>query len=932
MCGKRCSLILAAAIVTALPVGQARGTVGPTLQERIAVSDSRLDVIVILDSDRQVLPLPESGRPSAYVENRRALQSANTRLTPRFIASASAAAIDITIERSYWLAPMLALQVSAGDVARRAALPGVASVIEDAPLLGANPVRSVSVTAAVDATAAGQNAVGARALWNSGLTGKGTLVASIDTGVDGLHPALKDRYRGLRTGVAASWRDPFGGTFPDDPVGHGTHTIGTVLGRQTDDTVGIAPDAEWIAAGVVDRGLTFSQTIQDLLDAFQWLADPDGDPTTRSDIPDVVINSWGVPQGILPVCDETFWQVVDNLEALGAVVIFAAGNEGPGPGSLRIPADRGDEALKCFAVGAVDAQAAVPDAAPFSARGPASCNPDIIKPEILAPGVNVRSCKVGGGYQIMTGTSMAAPYVAGAVLLLRQYNPDATPLEIKQALVHSATDIGTPGPDNQTGYGLLNIPAAIDYLASPRPVEWVWDVPIIMDPAVAEAEMATSPLSLLLQNRGRGFERVTITLEPHESSDVIGSEAEFFFDYIRVADGMAELPFTLASAKVRVPGDRIWLDVHFRSESPVLDTTVTIGVRVGDSPEAATLAQTSNQMRAAATNVGRFDDFGSVALDVTGTGFAWNGRAVPFEGGLRLRHAGHDVAAMGGTMPFEPAPDGQLVPGDTRQLSATVLRDTRRVDPAGIELQQTVRAAAAGAGDYIIYDYAWDRILPGSVPVSFGVWFHWDLSGIETAVTPVPHGVLVQGDGLWLGAVWLSGSATVDVRATQGSVDALPTPGTTSDPAAAEEFLLALTAQPDGADQGRFAMAIVGAESYEDWLAAAARAREQYSGATGTADEVRPDEVALLPNYPNPFNPSTTIEYTLDAAQDVQLDVFNLLGRRVRTLVSGPQQAGRYTLNWDATDSHGKRLPSGVYLARLEAGENRQIVKMTLLR
>ena len=243
--------------------------------------------------------------------------------------------------------------------------------------------------------------------------------------------------------------------------------MGIMVGSDGADTVGVAPGAQWIAAGVVDRGNGIQGSITDLLAAFQWAADPDGDPSTTDDVPDVINNSWGIPIGYFPACDQTFWEAIDNLEAAGVVCIFAAGNEGPNPMTIRTPADRITSDFNSFSIGAVNGNDPNMTVASFSSRGPSGCDGVTIKPEVTAPGIAIRSASRTGGYITMSGTSMATPHVAGAVAILRQFNRHATPSEIKQALMLSATDLGQAGEDNDYGWGVINIRRALDFMPSP---------------------------------------------------------------------------------------------------------------------------------------------------------------------------------------------------------------------------------------------------------------------------------------------------------------------------------------------------------------------------------------------------------------------------------------------------------------------------------
>ncbi|MFQ5608236.1 MAG: S8 family serine peptidase, partial [Candidatus Zixiibacteriota bacterium] len=305
---------------------------------------------------------------------------------------------------------------------------------------------------------------------DAGYTGKGRIICSFDTGIDGRHPALRGSWKGLDGDSAAAWFDPVAGeSFPHifDNLpnrAHGTHVMGIMAGVDTarGDTIGIAPSARWISAAVIDiPGAS-------IVDAFQWAADPDGDPNTFADVPDVINHSWGVPNSVMG-CDELFWRLIDNTEALGIVNIFSAGNEGrQGSATIRNPANRARSEVDCFAVGNIDHRN--PTNAPLepsSSRGPSDCDGVSVKPNLTAPGVNIRSAEPGGFYNLRSGSSMSAPHVAATVALLRQKNPNATPFMIKRALIDGARDLGTVGPDYDYGWGALDISAALEALPAP---------------------------------------------------------------------------------------------------------------------------------------------------------------------------------------------------------------------------------------------------------------------------------------------------------------------------------------------------------------------------------------------------------------------------------------------------------------------------------
>ncbi len=282
-----------------------------------------------------------------------------------------------------------------------------------------------------------------------GLDGAGIVVANLDTGVDWQHPALLTKYRGYRErGPAVHWgnwhvstNEPY--LYPGDGNGHGTHTMGTILGDDGEgNRLGVAPGARWIAVKVFDNaGYTYESWIHD---AFQWILAPEGDPALA---PDVVSNSWGASSG----SDDRFRPDVAVLRAAGILPIFAAGNKGPAAGTVSSPGSL-PEAL---AVGAVDEEKAI---ATFSGRGPSPWGE--FKPEVVAPGVNIVSAFPGGGYASAAGTSMATPHVAGLAALLLQASPDLSPAQLESLLTATAEPLGASAPNNATGWGLVNAYAA----------------------------------------------------------------------------------------------------------------------------------------------------------------------------------------------------------------------------------------------------------------------------------------------------------------------------------------------------------------------------------------------------------------------------------------------------------------------------------------
>lgn len=289
------------------------------------------------------------------------------------------------------------------------------------------------------------------------ITGAGVVVANMDTGVDWTHPALQSKYRGSDSDHNYDWYDCTGAypSAPDDGDGHGTHTMGVMVGSDPGSNyhIGMAPDAQWIAVKVLDDdGVGYDTWIHA---GFQWLLAPtdiNGNNPNPSKAPDIVNNSWG--PSFPNVADPTFLPDVQALRAAGIFPVFGAGNEGElGDGTVAAPAGYPES----FAVGATDFEDVI---ASFSGRGPSFWGE--FKPEVSAPGVDIRSSVPGGGYEGgWSGTSMAAPHVAGLAALLLSADPTLTLSELENFMKYTAADFGDAGPDNTYGWGRIDAYEAV---------------------------------------------------------------------------------------------------------------------------------------------------------------------------------------------------------------------------------------------------------------------------------------------------------------------------------------------------------------------------------------------------------------------------------------------------------------------------------------
>ena len=382
------------------------------------------------------------------------LRRRNAAFTPFWIANA----IRVTADRALMT-----------EIARR---PEVAQIL--APVVHHMPEPAPGdAEVAADAVEWGIANIEADRVWSEiGVRGEGIVVANIDTGVDFDHPALVGKYRGNLGGGTFdhnyNWFDPSSicpSAAPCDNNNHGTHTMGTMVGDGgAGNQIGVAPGAQFIAAKGCE---TADCSDAALLASAQWILAPTdlSGANPRPDLrPDIVNNSWGSNGG---GNDPWYTASVTAWIAAGIMPIFAGGNAGPDCGTAGSPGDYTD----AYSTGAYDIDNVI---ASTSSRGPSASGDADTKPNLAAPGVNVRSSVNGGGYSNGNGTSMAAPHVSGAVALLWSASPalggdiTATRALLDATAVDTPNDQcgGTDDDNNVFGEGRLNafalVSAALD--------------------------------------------------------------------------------------------------------------------------------------------------------------------------------------------------------------------------------------------------------------------------------------------------------------------------------------------------------------------------------------------------------------------------------------------------------------------------------------
>ncbi|MBI4862616.1 MAG: S8 family serine peptidase [Candidatus Riflebacteria bacterium] len=499
------SLIRTALLAVALAQAVHAGLIDPDLAARLRQSPgSEVPIIVAMKGGTagEVADLlradPVGNRPRAMAHfQARAAQLQQSVLA--LIRSRVGAKSEV---KSLWINNSVALRASRELIEEIAKRSDVAAIFADETVHLEKPRVEPIPRREAQAIERGAKAPGDTAEWTYGLmkvkvpevrqvyklSGAGVKVGIIDTGIDATHPDLK--------GKVIVWKDFVNGKpDPYDDQGHGTHCAGTIAGSSTSGlNIGIAPDAKLIVAKVfTSSGSAETSTI---LAAMQWMADPDGNPATN-DQPALCSNSWGGGPG-----RKTYLEATQKWLSVGVFPCFAAGNSGPGAGTVGTPGGY----LEAFAVGATDVDDKIAD---FSSRGPATWDEyTLTKPDISAPGKSVTSAKAGGGYVAMSGTSMATPHMSGILALLHQANPAMTITQARDILERTSQDLGDAGKDNTYGSGRADALAAAQVLISGGKIVGTLTDASSGQPLVGVVSIAENGLSVKTDKETGGFSMI----------------------------------------------------------------------------------------------------------------------------------------------------------------------------------------------------------------------------------------------------------------------------------------------------------------------------------------------------------------------------------------------------------------------------------------
>ena len=364
---------------------------------------------------------------------------------------------DLVIRQNLWVKRSVSISISQRYLAQLKKLQYVQEVRRE-NRYRAVPQGVVTLPGTNDLVQQNLQQIDIAGLWAEGFRGQGVVVAILDSGIDMQHIDLADRWRAGTN----SWFDPYGEhENPVDISGHGTAVASIVLGGDGSGSyIGVAPQAEWIAARVFnDKGDSNESAISA---ALQWLLDPDNDPDT-DDYPDIVQNSWGLG-GTEGACANPFSAELGALDALGIDLVFSVGNSGlsgSGPGGFSSYLTPAFDA-HVISVGALQLDNQLLFS---SSRGPDLCGSSVI-PSVVAPGQDIKTADLTfNGLNVDNtsrheGTSFSAPHVSGALALLRSQYISPDHLNYRNALFSTAIDLGVTGDDYDYGRGLIQASSA----------------------------------------------------------------------------------------------------------------------------------------------------------------------------------------------------------------------------------------------------------------------------------------------------------------------------------------------------------------------------------------------------------------------------------------------------------------------------------------
>jgi subtilisin family serine protease len=802
-----------------------------------------------------------------------------------------------------------------------------------------------------DEIAWGVSKVNAPAVWALGYTGDGVICGHIDTGCDYTHPDLADHMWTDANYPNHGWNFENNNNNPMDAQGHGTHTAGSVASDGTSGSqCGVAPDAQIMVCRV--RTQVDSVAESQCWAAMQFCVSPPLSPSNGADLYTMSLGwyiSWNPHQA-------TWRQTADNVNAAGLSQMVAAGNErgvnsppnacrcpGNAPPPWWNPQNTGTGALS--GIVSVGATTSADVYASFSSPGPTTWAsvapyndyaypPGLTRPDIAAPGDNIKSCAIGGGYTTMSGTSMATPHSAGVVCLMLSKNPNLSPAVIDSILEITALDLGPTGKDNDYGAGRIDALAAVNWVSGSGGPMINLRSTTVLDPGPGgngDGRLdpgETAQLQMTLRNSGgancnnvagtlvSGDARLTVTDNAGTWGNIaIGAEAT------NTADR-----FGVTASGTIPPGTVIRCTLHVTGDSADYATTITVPLTVGVPPR-----QPGEIIWGPKTAPGMPSAWGLY-------GVAYNTDddlvyAAYFMNSTIYKYSSDTMFTAQGTI---PAPEDSCTDlhyndyDNTFWLVANPSRTIYKITPAG----SVVRSFQVNYIEYpcgIAEDPAthWLYISDRRTGTGATRIFVTDTLGNPLDTLPPPYtatygsrclsfdyGNLTNPPSLLNMFTWFDASGTYLDSCVMYETDR----GTG---AVLNSFMFTNTAwnmrgiEYDPRD-GSYWVTIMQGGTTDNMIVKVVG----FNYGTGVEEQpgapARRGQLAVRA-YPNPFAVGTALSVQLGRPGTVDLKLYDNNGRLVRTLARGATVAGNAAFNWDGRNERGDRVAPGIYFYQAKA-------------
>ncbi len=833
-----------------------------------------------------------------------------------------------------------------------------------------------------DEIAWGVRKIRAPEVWAQGFTGQGVVCGHIDTGCDYTHPDLADHMWEDENYPYHGWNFEQNNNNPMDVQGHGTHTAGTVASDGTSGSqCGVAPDARIMVCRV--RTVADSVAESQCWQAMEFVVSPPLSPENGADLYTMSLGwqlSWDPHQA-------TWRQAADNVNAAGVIQVVAAGNERSiqPPNSCRCPGNvpppwwnpenTGEGTLSgIMSIGATDSTDAI---AYFSSRGPVTWQnvppyndyaypPGLTRPDMSAPGVAVKSCRVGGGYTEMDGTSMATPHVAGTVCLMLSKNPRLTPAAVDSILEITAVDLGTSGKDNDFGAGRIDAFAAVS--AVPRgPVLEMRRV-IVRD-SLGNNDGYIDPgetAALFVKFVNTGNATCANTQGVLRSLDFRLTVIDSLGSWGTIAQGDSAINisdrFVIQADTSLRQGTLLTCSLFVSGESTYYEEKYGFSLLVG-MPGQVVLDHDTNNCRLTVTCLGAI---GYLEPGGSGSGFSY-----PKNGPSLLRHAsfafGTDTSYVVDryySRPVTAPPDTEfflidsvrsLFPpqkGDEHFRAWYSDRNHPRRKPV-VTIQNSYAVGAPGYRDFVVITYDVQNN-SGSQLSSFytGVFadFTIDTLGKDICRTDSLRRFIYMTDsagrGPFVGIKILEPDSGIHLSAIDPRIYYLPDSSfrdaqkwrflsgqvSLNNPTRSDNWAVSASAGPFTLapfSACRFAIAFVGGPNEAAALASADSAQSWYHRCIGMEERgsALQSVQTALKILPNPFANLVRINYQVPVAQKVRMTALDVTGRTAALIYEGKINPGEGELVWQP-----KGLRPGVYFIRLEGPGLMKTERAVLIR